>query len=191
MKNTISVRRKNRFNLIREGRKLGSFDEFPILRPEVDPQVHASRNEVDQPFYLVCEKDTVLAQLRGSSRVIFHDDSVNYFAMAQGDFVYVPAGAAHRILTRSSGEMIRYKAADSGTEAVVWFCDKCGSELDHYAWDNKMTIAQAAYQAACERYNADEARRICSDCGHTHPPIDLTPFQWNRVAQTLVDADQD
>lgn len=191
VKATLSLRRKNRLNLLREGRKLRSFDEYPVLRPEVDPQVHASSNQVDQPFYLVCEKDTVIAQVRGASRILFRDESVNHFDTEPGDFVYVPGGAAHRVLTRTAGEMIRYKAQQPGTEAVLWSCENCGRELDHHVWDNRQVLAQTAYQAACERFNDDEDRRRCEACGTVHPPIDLAPFQWDRVAQTLAEADDE
>ena len=45
----VTTRRKNSFNLFREASKLASFDEFPMLRPEVDPQLTLSSNSVDQP----------------------------------------------------------------------------------------------------------------------------------------------
>ena len=191
MSGAVSIRRKNRVNLLRESRKLASFDEFPLLRPEVDPQVHASRNEVDQPFYLVCEKDTVVAQIRGASRLVFAGESVNYYDMEQGDFVYVPAGAPHRVLVQAPGEMIRYKASEPGLEAVRWLCERCGNQLDEYAWDNSSTLPQASYLAACERHNADEPRRQCAACGHRHDPIDLTPFQWDAVAESLSRVEED
>src|SRR5689334_4342042 len=98
MSNAVSTRRKNRFNLLREAAKLASFDEFPMLRPEVDPQLHLSHNEVDQPFYLVCEKDTVIAQFSGHSRIDLKEGSVRYFDLTAGDYVYVPGGIPHRIL---------------------------------------------------------------------------------------------
>ena len=189
--NTVSVRPKNRFNILREAGKLGSFDEFPMLRPEVDPQLHLSHNSVDQPFYLVCGKDCVIAQFSGTSRVLFHASNVRHFDLVAGDYVYVPAGIPHRILTHSSGNVIRYKAREPGIEAAVWYCESCDSELDRKVWNSSDTVAQIGYQQACERYNADPARRTCGGCGKVHAVVDLTQFRWLEVANGLNQGQED
>jgi 3-hydroxyanthranilate 3,4-dioxygenase len=191
MGSRVSTRRKNNFNLFREAKRLASFDEFPMLRPEVDPQIHLSHNEVDQPFYLTCEKDTVLAQSSGASRVIFREGPVRYFDLGLGDYAYVPAGTTHRVLTVEPGNLLRYKARDAGMEAVSWLCESCGSELDQHLFNTQETLPQAAYQLATERFNADTERRTCKACGKVHPPVNLEPFRWSAVAEALNAAEEE
>lgn len=191
MSTRISLRRKNRLNLFREAEKLASFDEFPVLRPEVDPQIHLSRNTIDQPFYLICEKDTVIALWSGAARVLFRDENVLHHDLIEGDFVYVPAGTPHRIITTEPHHLLRYKATRPGREAVVWYCGSCQSELDYMVGDASARPCQEIYQAACERHNAEPDRRSCKTCGAAAPAIDLSPFRWTAVAQAVAeDADE-
>ncbi len=192
MSTAIRTRRKNMFNVLREAQKLESFDEFPMLRPEVDPQVHASRNSVDQPFLLVCEKDCVLAQISGSSRVEFPEGPVRHFEMEPGDFVYVPGGSAHRLLITKPGVQIRYKARIPGHESVLWLCESCGLELDRYEMDpGEMIPAQQGYADATRRFNAEPLRRTCAKCGHEHAELDLAPFRWTAIAEYLTMPEED
>src|SRR5262245_48010997 len=123
MSEAVTTRRKNALNLFREAKKLVSFDEFPLLRPEVDPQLHASHNSADQPFYLTCEKDTLLVQMSGRARVSFREGGVRYFEMGPGDYVYVPGGVPHTVATHEAGVVFRYKAREPGLEQVDWYCD--------------------------------------------------------------------
>lgn len=190
MARPVRTRRKNMFNLHREAEKMSSFDEFPMLRPEVDPQLHLSRNEVDQPFHLICEKDTVLAQMSGRARVEFIDGPVRYFDMVPGDFVYVPGGSLHRVKTVDAGTQMRYKANDPGAETVLWMCSDCGAELHRLEWDASASPAQAGYQSACEQFNADATLRQCKACGHEHPAVDLSPFRWAAIAEKLSEPEE-
>lgn len=185
----VRTRRKNMFNLFREGEKLASFDEFPMLRPDVDPQLHLSRNEVDQPFHLICEKDTVVAQFSGLSRLEFTDGPVRYFDLAPGDYAYVPAGMAHRVRTVESGVFLRYKAREPGAETVLWLCAGCGSELERFDMDASAAPAQQGYQAACEQFNAAEGGHDCPQCGANHPAVDMSPFRWQSVADKLLEVE--
>lgn len=180
----IDIRRKNSLNLFREQSKYSNYSEFPVLKPEVDPQLCVSRNEVDQPFYLICEKDTVLAALSGRARVRFLEGPVNYFSLEQGDYVYVPAGYAHRIECAEASLHLRYKARDPGREAAVFHCTKCRSELHRITWSNAEQPAQAGYAAAVASFNERVEHRTCS-CGEVHPPIDGTAFQWTEIAESL------
>ena len=192
MSNTpVRIRRKNNFNLFREGRKLESFDEFPMLRPEVDPQVHVSRNSVDQPFLLTCEKDTVIAQISGAAKVEFASGPVRYFDLIAGDFVYVPAGAEHRVRTTEPGIQIRYKALAPGQETVSWSCESCGQTVYSESFDATSAPAQIGYHSAVEAFNNDAAKRKCASCNAEHPPIDMAPFRWVAVAEALLKADDD
>ncbi len=95
------MRRKNRFETYKEAVERGNYDEFPMLELGIDPQLHLSRNSVAQPFFLVCEQDTIIAQMSGSARVEFRNSPANYFNMALGDFVYVPGGTPHRLVPSS------------------------------------------------------------------------------------------
>ena len=103
--------RKKTFQTFREAKKLGPYDERPMLPDDVDPQLHLSRNDRIQPFYLICGKDTLIAQLSGEGRVEFQGTSVNYHPLAPGDFIYVPAGAPHRIVPDTECVNFRYNPA--------------------------------------------------------------------------------
>lgn len=184
MAEALKLRRRNRFNFLREAERLGSFDEFPMLRPDVDPQLHVSRNSVDQPFFLICEKDSVIAQPLGASRIELRHGPVRYFDTEAGDFVYIPAGFAHRVRTIRPGILLRYKARDFGGETVIWFCDGCGEGLRSHQLSADRPV-QAGYADACDGFNADEDARRCGICGTTHAPLDLKPFRWRAVAEAV------
>src|ERR1700756_1908813 len=109
-KGRADMRRKNRFETYKEAASRGNYDEMPMLELGIDPQLHLSRNSVAQPFFLICEQDTMLAQMAGEARVEFRAGPVRYFDMAVGDFVYVPAGTPHRILPKTESVHLRYKA---------------------------------------------------------------------------------
>lgn len=182
---TVSLRRKNTLNLFREAGKLSSFDEYPVLRSEIDPQMHVSRNSVDQPFHLICEKDSVLVLISGKAIVQFASGAVRFFELEPGDFVYVPGGMPHRILVGEEGIHVRYKARESGLEAVAWYCKNCGAKLDEQVWDTAVTLPQEGYEDACQSFNSQIDRRTCTECGSTHDVVDLTAFRWKAVAQML------
>jgi 3-hydroxyanthranilate 3,4-dioxygenase len=181
----VDFRRKNALNLLKEQEKFSNFDEFPVLKDSVDPQLHVSVNSVDQPFFLICEKDCTLAALTGKARVHFHDSSVRYFDLGPGDNVYVPAGTPHRITTQEAGLHVRYKARLAGLEATAWYCDVCDSEVDRYTWDTGVSLPQAGYLAGVLRFNDSGERRTCKACRHVHPAIDVSPYRWADVVETL------
>lgn len=182
---TIAIRRKNSLNLFREAPKLQSFDEFPVLRPDVDPQLLVNNNRVDQPFHLIYGKDSVIALVSGRLVVEFAQGAVRYFDLEPGDFVYVPAGIAHRILVKEPGIQLRYRAREPGLEAVAWFCEGCATEMSRHVWDGDKTLSQDEYQVACTEFNGDAELRKCLRCGHEHAPVDLSAFRWADVAQTI------
>lgn len=185
----LKIRRKNNFNILREARKLGSFDDFPLLRPEVDPQLHVSVNSVDQPFFLTGKKDMVLSQMSGRSRIVFAGGPVRYFDLVPGEFVYIPAGMPHRVLTAEDGIQVRYKAREPGTETVAWKCANCGSEVHSVSFDASSAPAQIGYQSACEAFNSDPALRKCHNCGTEADPVNLGTFRWPRVVEALLATD--
>lgn len=189
MTHAVRTRRKNKFNSVKEAERLESFDEFPMLRPEIDPQLHMSRNSVNQPFWLRCAKDSVVAQLIGGSRIEFLDGPTRWFDTGPGDFVYVPAGRAHRVLTVREGIVLRYKAREIGGETVLWFCGSCGTELHRHEIAEGGPVQQG-YAEACDAFKSSDQARTCAQCETEHAQIDLTPFRWREVAEAILSDDE-
>ena len=179
--NGPGMKRKNRFDTFKEAAHRGPYDEFPMLELGIDPQLHLSRNAIAQPFFLICEQDTLIAQLAGEARIEFRNSSVNYFDTVLGDYVYVPGGTAHRIVPKTESIQLRYKAEFPGLEAVAWYSPRTGQEIGRVTWDCADELPQEAYLRACTAFNADPARRTCRETREVLPPIDLTPFRWAEV----------
>jgi 3-hydroxyanthranilate 3,4-dioxygenase len=179
------LRRKRQVNVFDDAREAGPYDEFPVLPPDMDPQVHLSRNDRPQPFFLICQHDTLLAQMAGEAVVEFKDVPVLYHTLSPGDYVYVPAGAPHRIVPRSASVQLRYKAREPGLEGIAWYCPGCGAEVAREEWDTAEELPQDAYWRACQTFNAEATRRVCRGCGAQHPPLDLTGIRWPEVAAAI------
>ena len=178
--------RRRMVNGLKVAQELGNYSEAPVMPVHVDPQVHISRNSVPQPFYLVCEKDTVLAQMSGSAVLQLKGSSVNYFTMGVGDHVYVPAGTPHRIVPSEESVQLRYKGLAPGLEGAAFYCTGCGQELHRSEWDTAEKASQQAYYDTCSAFNTDESLRTCSGCGTVHPTIDLADFDtWLPLAEKL------
>lgn len=171
-------------------RTLGPYDEYPVLTVGVDPQLHMSRNDRRQPFFLICEKDCLLIQLSGEAVIRFRGSSVNYFRAVPGDHIYVPARTAHRIEPDGVAIHCRYKAEIAGLEAAAWYCDECDAELLCKTWDTAVVLPQEGYLAAVQSFNEAESLRCCSRCGTQHVAIDLTAFRWPQIAKELRDAEK-
>ncbi len=177
--------RKRAFNIFQQAREAGPYDEYPVLPPEIDPQLHLSRNDRPQPFFLICEHDTVLAQMSGRATVIFKDANVLRFALTAGDFVYVPAGTPHRIVPETESIQIRYKPRDAGWEGAAWYCERCGAELWRSEWNTAEQISQDGYWRSCQAFNDDSAQRTCAGCATVADKIDLGAFRWREIAAEL------
>ncbi|HEY3918992.1 MAG TPA: Rieske 2Fe-2S domain-containing protein [Stellaceae bacterium] len=175
------MRRKNRFETYKEAASRGNYDEFPMLEVGIDPQLHLSRNNVAQPFFLVCEQDSIIVQMSGAAQVEFRNSPANYFNLALGDFVYVPGGTPHRVVPTSESIHLRYKAARAGLEAAVWF--KGADEVARLTWDCGKELPQEGYLRACRAFNADPKLR------GGLPEIDLAPFHWAEVAAEVKEAE--
>lgn len=180
--------RKRMLNTFREAQAAGPYGELPVLADEVDPQFFVSRNDRPQPFFLTCEKDTILVQMSGISTIHFLSSSVNYFKAVPGDFIYIPAGTSHRIIPQEESVQYRIKARKSGTEAVSFRCPQCGSELMRQVWNTDEEVSQEAYLRAVTRFNGNEQQRTCSKCGASHPLIDLDGYRWRQIADELKSA---
>lgn len=178
--------RRRMLHAFKAAQEIGNYEEVPVLPAKVDPQLYMSRNAVPQPFYLICEKDTVVVQMSGTAEMYLKDSSVNRFAMDVGDHIYVPAGTPHRIVPSGESVQMRYKPRSAGLEGIAWYCPGCDRELHRYEWDTAETISQDVYFDGCLAFNEDETLRHCSACGAQHPRIDMSPFAaWKPLAQQL------
>jgi uncharacterized protein with PIN domain len=165
--------------------KAGSYGELPATPGDLDPQIHASRNEGTQPFFLTCERDSLVVTLSGEGVVEFRDSNVRHFRVAPGDYVYVPGGTPHRIRAEGPMVQLRYKALDPGTEAVSWSCPECGTELWRHEFDATSEIPQRAYADATSRFNDNEDLRRCKKCSAAHPAVDVSGTHWDEIAAWL------
>ena len=163
----------------------GPYDERPMLPDTLDLQIHLSKNDRPQPFFLICEHDTVLFALSGTGHVEYKDASVLRHAYEVGDHLYVPAGVPHRIVPKTETIQYRYKLPESELEGVAWYCEGCGKELYREVFELASELPQEAYLRIARAFNADAQRRTCQSCGAVHPAIDLAPYRWAQIAQEL------
>src|SRR5262252_2071864 len=66
-----TMNRSRALSIFQEAKAAGPYDEYPVLPPDIDPQLHLSRNDRPQPFFLICEHDCVLTQMSGRATVLF------------------------------------------------------------------------------------------------------------------------
>ncbi len=185
------MKRKNRFDTFDAAAARGPFDECPMLELGTDPQLHLSRNDRPQPFFLICEQDCVVAQMSGTARIEFRGSSVNYFDLQMGDYAYVPGGTPHRIVPKGECVNLRYKAADPGLEAVAWYSPKTSEEIARVTWNCLEELPQEGYLRACRAFNDNVKMRTCPTTGEVLPPIDLAAFRWETLAPEIRQADAD
>lgn len=182
--------RKRTLLTFNEARNRGFYDEYPVLSAGIDPQLHLSRNDRQQPFWLICSADTVIVQMSGHASVVFKGLAVNGYDLEPGDFIYVPAGAPHRLTPRTESIQYRFKAEKPGLEGVAWYCEACGNEVYREVWDAEAEPAQAAYLRGCETFNSQETLRRCSQCGAVHALVDISGNRWAEIAAELSASDK-
>jgi hypothetical protein len=175
--------RKKTFVVFREAEKLGPYDERPMLPDSNQTQIFLSRNDRPQPFYLICEKDTIIAAFSGTGTVEMQLTSVRSFPLEPGDHVYVPAGVATKLVPTTESIIMRYKAQEPGLEAVAWYCESCDTELFRHTFDNARTFAHEGYLEGCRKFNESAALRRCSNCGREHGQVVLDGYRWDELAQ--------
>lgn len=185
----MSTRGKQMFNTFKEASNIGPYDEYPMLPPGVDPQLHMSRNTEPQPFFLICEKDCVLILMSGKAKIHFASGPVRYHTTVAGDFVYVPAGMPHRIIPETECTQYRYKAEIAGLEGVAWYCEDCGNEVHREIWDTSEKAPQRGYIDACDAFNASEDLRSCQSCSAHQPQVDFDTTRWQEIASELKNGD--
>ena len=179
------MERKRMLKVFKQAQEAGAYDEYPVLPASIDPQLHLSRNVRPQPFYLICEHDTVLSQMSGQASVEFKAASVLSHSLEPGDFVYVPAGTPHRIIPQTESVQLRYKAKQPGLEGIAWYCSACGAEVWREEWDTAEELPQEGYWRACQLFNTNDTKRVCGQCGAEHPPVDLTGIRWPEIAAAI------
>jgi hypothetical protein len=179
------MHRKRMIDTFKDAEALGPYDEYPVLVPNVDPQVHLSRNDRPQPFYLICGKDSLLVQMSGTGTLLMKGSNVLYFPLIPGDFVYVPAGTPHKLVPDGISINHRFKAEKAGLEGVAWYCSQCDNELHREVWDTAVELPQEGYARSSARFNEESALRKCAKCGTEHPRLELEAFRWTGVAQEL------
>jgi AraC-like ligand binding domain len=177
--------RRRTLHVFQTARDVGPYDEVPVLRELVDPQVHLSRNDRTQPFFAVFDHDTLLSQMSGQGHVEFREAPVLRHSLEPGDYVYVPAGTPHRLVPDSESVNLRYKARRPGLEGAVWYCPQCGAELRRDEWHTGEELSQEAGWRVCQEFNANPERRRCGACDAEHPEIDLAGLHWPQVAAEL------
>ena len=177
--------RKKTFHVFKEAGKTGPYDERPMLPDSIDIQVFMNRNDRPQPFHLICEKDTLICQISGKGRVDFMDTCIRHYPLVAGDYIYVPAGAPHRLIPDGENVTVRYKAQNAGLEGVAWYCNKCSNELFREVWDTAETISHEAYLRLTEKFSENLELRTCDECGDIHDPVDLGPYHWESVAEEV------
>ena len=180
--------RKKTFQTLREAAKVGEYAEKPMLPDDKQVQVHLSRNDRPQPFYLICGKDSLLALMSGAAQVEFKGTAIDHFALKPGSFVYVPAGAPHRIVPSEISVMLRYKQMHAGLEGVAWYCESCDAEIYREVWDTATATSQVRYQEVSSLFAADPSLRTCRRCGSIHPAPDLEDLPWSEMDRELAAA---
>ncbi|MBV9119936.1 MAG: hypothetical protein JOZ39_04450, partial [Chloroflexi bacterium] len=177
--------RKRALNLYHAAHEAGPYDERPMLPEKFDLQLHLSRNVRPQPFFLICDHDTVLVQMSGEAAVEFRESSVRSHALEPGTFVYVPAGTPHRVMPQGDSVQVRYKAQEPTLEGVAWYCPQCGAEVWRTEWELATELPQEGYARACREFNEDRELRVCPGCGAEHPLLDLDGIRWEEIARDL------
>lgn len=179
------MERRRTFQVFEAAGQAGPFDELPMLPDKFNVQLHLSRNDRPQPFFLVCDHDTLVAHLSGDATVEFKESSVLTFDLQPGDYVYVPAGTPHRIVATSESVQLRYKADQPRFEGVAWYCEGCGAELWRRDWKLADELPQEGYWRACTEFNDQPSRRTCRSCGSEHPAVDLNGIRWREIAADI------
>jgi hypothetical protein len=183
----MALERKKTLNVFKDSQNAwGSYDDFPVGEPGIDPMPHLSRNRMRQAFYLVNAADQVLIQMAGEGEIAFKEIEPARMLLFPGDTVYIPAGVPSRVTPYGENLQIRLKAQPPASEAVAWYCERCG-ELVH-AEQVLGDIPQESYWNAVQLFNQNERLRTCGGCGQVHALVELGDIAWLEVAAALRDA---
>lgn len=171
-------------------RTIGSYDDFPVLNPGIDPTVYLSRNKVPQPFWLSSDKDQTILNLSGRCRIEFKDCEYNYMQLEPGDAVYLPSGIPNHLIPDGECLQLRFKAEPPGHEEISFYCQCCNYVLHSKSFDASEDIAQQVYWDSCQDYNRNESIRTCQNCSKVAAPLDLTDIVWPQVVENIHKANE-
>src|SRR5262249_42791980 len=88
----MALERKKTLNVFKDAAgAFGSYDDYPVGPPGIDPMPHLSRNRIAQPFYLVSEADQVLIQMAGEGEILFAEREVVHGGVASDATPRAPA----------------------------------------------------------------------------------------------------
>lgn len=156
--------RKRAIHAFKAAAEVGDYTDAALIPEDVDPQVELSRNSLAQPFHVVIDEDTVLAQLSGRARVLLQQSTVSSFGTVTGDHVYVPAGTPHRIEPLEESVFLRYTSNEPVRRGAAFFCAHCGTEIHRTEWIHDGSVTPGlVYAAAVDRFNGTD--RLCTGCG--------------------------
>ena len=177
--------RQHMFFTFAEAAAAGPYDERPMMPSDVDLQILLSRNDRTQPFFQICQHDSVIVVMSGEGRVEFKDAPVLRHTYETGDFLYVPAGTPHRIVPQTESIQYRYKLPETELDGVAWYCEECGTEIHRDVWESAGELPQEGFLRSCREFNAEAAHRTCDGCGSVQAEIDLSPYRWAEVAAEI------
>ena len=181
----MPIERKKTLNVFKDAHDAwGSYDDFPVAEPGIDPMPHLSRNRIAQPFFLVSEADQVVIQIAGRGEIHFRDIGTaawpTLLPLEPGDTVYIPACVPSRLVPHGENVQIRLKAEPAVREAVAWYCT-CGALV--HSIEIAPGIVQDAYLAAVHAFNA--STRACPSCARVHPIAELGDIAWAETAAAI------
>lgn len=171
-------------------RTIGSYDDFPVLNPGIDPMVHLSRNKVPQPFWLSSDKDQAILNLSGRCRIEFKDCEYNYMQLESGDAVYLPAGVPNHLIPDGECLQLRFKPEPPGHEEISFYCQRCDRRIYSKSFDAGVELAQQVYWESCQEYNRNQPIRTCQNCDQVANPVDLTGIVWPQVVANILKANE-
>ena len=182
-------RGRQMFHTFKESEKAGPYDEHPMLPPGVDPQLHLSRNDRPQPFYLICGKDCVLVQMSGRGQGPFRGGvrcATTRLSRAISSMCRpaCPTASCPRATACSTAT----RPPKPGWKALPGIATSCGAEVHRQIWDTAKTVPQRGYIEACAAFSGSDDARTCSSCGAIHDKVDFDTARWQEIAETFSDA---
>ena len=156
----MDLTRKKLVQVFDATKECGPYDEMPVLVDGRDPQVHVSRNDRPQPFFLIARPTRCSRRFRARRRSTSSTRRCVITVWSREISCTCPR-APRRIRPDEPSIHVRYKAEHAGLEAVAWFCPSCGAEVHREEFDAEEELPQDGYWHTCHAFNADVDRRRC------------------------------
>lgn len=133
--------------------------------------------------YHIDPYDEIFYQLKGTIYVKHRDESgqEQVSQVNEGEVMIINAFTPHLPIRPPDtlGLVIERPRIPGEKDGIVWYCDACGSTLEHLEMDCQDIETQL--KAALDAFNADHSRRTCSSCGHVLPDPATQP-PWMQLA---------